>query len=51
MLSPYLFILCVEGLSVLIQDAERRGLLHGCHVTRDTPSISHLMFADDAFFF
>lgn len=47
--SQYLFILCVEGLSVLIQDVERRSLLHGCRVGRSAPPITHLLFADDAF--
>ena len=50
-LSPYLFIICVEGLSVLIRQAEARGELHGCHISRGAPSISHLLFTDDRFFF
>ena len=50
-LSPYLFIICMEGLSMLIQDAERRGMLHGCRVGRGAPPISHLLFADDVIFF
>ena len=29
-LSPYLFILCAEGLSSLIKRAESEGVLHGC---------------------
>lgn len=44
LLSPYLFILCAEGLSALIADRVRRGLLHGCKVTRFAPTISHLFF-------
>ncbi|MCI35685.1 RNA-directed DNA polymerase (Reverse transcriptase), partial [Trifolium medium] len=28
-LSPYLFIICAEGLSVLLRKAEARGELHG----------------------
>lgn len=49
--SPYLFILWAEGLSALINDSELKGQLHGCKVARGAPSISHLFFADDSFFF
>lgn len=38
-LSPYLFILCVEGLSVLIQKAESSGLLYGICICRGAPKI------------
>ena len=48
-LSPYLFILCAEGLSSLIEAIENRGKIHGCKVSRGTPIISHLLFADDSF--
>ena len=50
-LSPYLFIVCAEGLSTMIRDLEGRGALHGCSVCRNAPSISHLFFADDSFLF
>ena len=43
-LSPYLFILCVEGLSSLIRDSERKGELHGCKVANGAPVVSHLFF-------
>ena len=39
-IPPYMFILCVEGLSCLLQNRERRGLIHGCQVARGTPTIS-----------
>lgn len=48
-LSPYLYILCAEGLSSLIRSAERRGLIHGVKICRGAPVISHLLFADDSF--
>ena len=50
-ISPYLFIVCVEGLSAMIRDSEARGALHGCSVCRNAPSISHLFFADDSYLF
>ena len=33
-LSPYLFLLCEEGLTSLVSDFERTQLIHGCKVTR-----------------
>jgi len=50
-LSPYLFIICVEGLSSLIRDAEIQGELTGTKVCRRAPPVSHLLFADDCFLF
>ena len=47
-LSPYLFLLVAEGLSSMIQGAERRGELEGIKVCRGAPVISHLFFADDS---
>ncbi|CAN1261991.1 Putative ribonuclease H protein At1g65750 [Linum perenne] len=50
-LSPFLFLLCAEGLSNMLKKAERGGKLHGVRVCRGAPSVSHLLFADDSFFF
>ncbi|XP_019175764.1 PREDICTED: uncharacterized protein LOC109171089 [Ipomoea nil] len=50
-LSPYLFIICAEDLSFLLQDSQTKGLLHGCRVAKGAPSISHLFFADDSLLF
>ena len=47
-LSPYLFLLCAEGLTSLIAHEEERGNLIGVKVCRDSPIISHLLFADDS---
>jgi len=50
-LSPYLFILCAEGLSSLLKKAESRGDIHGVKVCREAPLVTHLLFADDCFLF
>ncbi|KAH9727416.1 reverse transcriptase domain-containing protein [Citrus sinensis] len=50
-LSPYLFIICAEGLSSLIRNREMAGFLHGIKVAKNTPSISHIFFADDCLLF
>ncbi|XP_062014092.1 uncharacterized protein LOC133730534 [Rosa rugosa] len=50
-LSPYLFILCVEGLSSLISHAVSQGTLKGLKMSPQAPTIHHLLFADDSFLF
>ena len=46
-LSPYLFLICSEGLSSLLDHEEEVGGIEGIRVCRDAPSISHLLFADE----
>jgi len=50
-LSPYLFIICAEGLSALLKRAEAKGDIHGIKVCRGAPLLTHLLFADDCFLF
>jgi hypothetical protein len=50
-ISPYLFLLCDEGLSCLMQQREQSGALKGIRNGRTGPPISHLLFADDNMFF
>jgi hypothetical protein len=50
-ISPYLFLLCTEGLSSLLFQKENLGVLHGVRNGRSGPPISHLLFADDSIFF
>ena len=47
-LSPYLFLLCTEGLTALLSRAENNGDLVGVKVCRDAPTVSNLLFADDS---
>ena len=47
-LSPYLFLLCMEGLTALLSRAENNGDLMGVKVCRDAPAVSNLLFADDS---
>jgi hypothetical protein len=47
-ISPYLFLICAEGLSsALAHEEEVRGI-EGVRVCRNAPSVSHLLFADDS---
>lgn len=47
-LSPYLFFLCADAFSALLLEAEETGKIEEIHIRRDTPSINHLLFADDS---
>jgi hypothetical protein len=47
-LSPYLFLICAEGLSSALAHREEVGGIDGVRVCRNTPSVSHLLFADDS---
>jgi hypothetical protein len=47
-LSPYLFLICAEGLSSLLLYEEGVGGIDGVRVCRNAPSVSHLLFADDS---
>jgi hypothetical protein len=47
-LSPYLFLICAEGFSGLLHEAESVGNLEGIIICEGAPSITHLLFADDS---
>jgi hypothetical protein len=47
-LSPYLFILYAEALSVLLKKAEEDGDIVGIQLCQSAPKINHLFFADDS---
>ena len=50
-ISPYLFLLCVEGLSCLLKSVGPVYLSRGVRVGVHAPWISHLLFADDCIVF
>ena len=50
-LSPYLFLLCVEGFTSLLAKAENDGKIHGASICRGAPKVSNLLFADDSLLF
>ncbi|CAN0875633.1 Transposon TX1 uncharacterized 149 kDa protein [Linum grandiflorum] len=50
-LSPFLFVLCMEGLTTIMRKEKAEDRIHGVRVCRRAPEVSHLLFADDSFFF
>ncbi|GJZ90239.1 putative RNA-directed DNA polymerase, eukaryota, reverse transcriptase zinc-binding domain protein [Tanacetum coccineum] len=49
-LSPFLFILAMEGLHALSCKAEEMGLFKGATFGRDNMNVSYLMYVDDVIF-
>lgn len=47
----YLYLICAEGLSVLLGEAERTKAINGVKAARGCPPISYLLFADDSLTF
>lgn len=50
-LSPFLFLLCSEGLTAVLLDGVNKGVIHGCKISKSAPEIPHLLFVDDSYFF
>lgn len=50
-LSPYLFIVMANVLSWMIHNALADGSIKGLRLSRFCPTLTHLLFADDAIFF
>ena len=50
-ISPYLFILCAEALSAMVEKANVEGYLIDVPTSKRGPMISHLFFADDNLLF
>lgn len=50
-LSPYLFLICANGLSAFIHEAAWNQLLNGISICKGCPIITHLFFAVDNLLF
>ena len=51
-LSPFLFLLCTEGLHGLLTQSAARGDIHGFSLSRRRPPpLTHVLFADDSLLF
>ncbi|KAA3454343.1 reverse transcriptase [Gossypium australe] len=50
-LSPFLFLFCGEGLSSLMRLANAGNRIKGVKASRNGPTITHLLFADDCIVF
>nr|KAJ0224075.1 hypothetical protein LSAT_V11C200069590 [Lactuca sativa] len=49
-LSPFLFLIAMEGLHIVMEEACAKGIFKGMQVPNSEVRISHLLYADDALF-
>jgi hypothetical protein len=50
-LSPYLFIICADVFSELINHAKKNMWIKGVKIAHGAPEVTHLFFADDSLLF
>lgn len=50
-LSSYLFLICMEGLSILLHEYEKRNNLLGIQIAKGAPRLTQMFFADDTYIF
>lgn len=49
-LSPFLFIIAMEGLNIAPHEAREKSIFHGIHIPKSECCLTHLFYADDALF-
>ncbi|XP_076929067.1 putative mitochondrial protein AtMg01250 [Bidens hawaiensis] len=49
-LSPFLFIIAMEGLNAVMKSASQHNLFKGVQLPNCGPIVSHMMYADDVMF-
>lgn len=49
-LSPFLFLIVAEALSVMMKEVNSKGIFRPCQVGDRRLKVSHLQFADDTLF-
>ena len=47
-ISPYLFLICAEAFSSMLNKADTEGKLEGIRICQQAPSFNHLLFVDDS---
>ena len=50
-LSPFLFLLCIEGLNGLIKNAEIHGDIHSFSICKKDSKLTYMLFKDDSLLF
>lgn len=50
-LSPFLFLLCIEGLHGLISQVAKQGIIRGFFLSSRNPELTDLLFANDSLLF
>ncbi|KAL4347498.1 hypothetical protein GQ457_17G013380 [Hibiscus cannabinus] len=50
-LSPFLFLICMQGLSAALSTEQEAGRIKGIHASQQGPRINHLFYADDSIVF
>ncbi|KAL4342320.1 hypothetical protein GQ457_08G033220 [Hibiscus cannabinus] len=50
-LSPFLFLICMQGLSTSLHAEQQAGRIRGIRASQQGPRINHLLYADDSIIF